>query len=49
MFEKLNFMGTTSLNKERLPLLWANFASVSTVAIGETERRGEWLALAHID
>ena len=39
------FTRTTSLDKERLPWLWANFASdcVSTVAFGETERRSEWL------
>ena len=43
------FTRTTSLDKERLPSLWANFASVSTVAFGETERRSEWLALAHMD
>ena len=42
-------MRTTNLDKECLPSLWANFASVLTVAFGETERRSEWLALAHID
>ena len=35
------FTRTTSLDKERLPWLWAN--CVSTVAFGETERkRSEW-------
>ena len=38
------FTRTTSLDKERLPWWWVNFASdcVSTVAFGETERRSEW-------
>ena len=42
-------MRTTSLDKEHLPSLWANFASVVMVAFGETEGKSEWLALAHID
>ena len=48
MFEKF-FTRTSSLEKECLPSLSANFASVSTVAFGETERRSEWLTLSHID
>ena len=32
-----------------LSMLKVPFASVSTVAFGEIERRSKWLALAHID
>ena len=42
-------MRTTSLDKECLPSLWANFASVSTVPFSKMERRSDWLALSHID